>query len=284
MDIPMIKVRKITTSKLNVYIWVDSDASTMPLPNPNIRTLFNSQQGVSLLVLYLESVCNLSSSQYFIGVSTFSAQGLVCQNCVVLIVDDGIFLPFINTSTFFSQTQLPSSTALPIPQIIGTFASGYILPTTLLFSQSWIPQICSIQPCINTTVIKTGNYYQCYNSLWISTMNNGTFIPQGYYYGYTYQGLGVLNFTTAIQFFQSNFPGFIPYSQSGGFSLYENINPPKPTVISETSQVVSRILSKDFTSFKDFIRENAMLFIKYGVYLFIMYRYAETKIINPINS
>ena len=189
-------------------------------------------------------VSNLSLSEYYIGTAQTPNPGapfggVLCINCIVLIVDSGVFLPLIGYPSFFANSVMPSAITLPGPQIQGEISTGLNLASVLLFNQTWIGSTIKDTLCIATTVVKAGNYYQGYSSAWASLSTGASagsplsILTSGYYVGYTYAGLRLLDFTSAIQFFQSHFPTFGTWKPS--LFLYQNVNRVPMAVVSETS-------------------------------------------------
>ena len=136
-----------------------------------VSPAFTLQSEISLFVLYLETVCNLSSSEYYNAISQYiggAGSGTLCQNIIVLIVDSGVFLPLIGYPSFFNPAMITTLTgaALPCPKVQGAISTGLNLASTLLLNQAWIGSIIKDTSCIATTVVKAGNDYQGYTSAW----------------------------------------------------------------------------------------------------------------------
>lgn len=290
----MIKIRKITTIRPQIYIFLESTATNeVQGTNPAVYTNENT---IAILKLYLEDVCDLANSDYFLASSCSNTPPntltmTVSYNVIIIIVDEGVFIPILSNvpGNYPCISGSNENGGIPIyypnTSLIGTTYSGFSLPTMLLYSNSFTPLISAIQPIPQIgQLFKVGNFHNVFADDMKANLAGAPNLGElGFFRGYSYDQLGLYDFNGAIQFAYANYIDNHAYTGNATFQTYlNNIDIQIPKTISETRILADRILSRDFTSIKDLIRENPLLFIKYGVYLLIVYRYAETKVINPL--
>ena len=312
MDISISKIRKIALDRPWVHIWYERFIWTYQAVNmkPPSSQQITPDSVISLMRAYLNTVCGLSNVKYYLSVIVATAPDFKPNSAgstippvvtemyikFILIVDGGVQLPMLyaNPSFLRCNDTISGTNIYPLCYRSTQLSYGSDFYRRLLCCVEDINTLLNQQPTIPT------NYtYHKNSGRWIvDLMGNTKFKPtDGFVMGiadppsvayggsYTPQELNGSDYDTCKLFALKVCFTDVP-QMTGGYNtptVFENIPiiTDAPGSNGETFQLAQRILNKDFISMRELIRENPLLFIKYGKYLLLLYRYAETKVLTP---
>ncbi len=328
MDLPISKIRTITPVRPWIYIMQEQTILTLteaqstlpgvspPLMESSLTSVYTTQQLIDLLCLYLNSVCGLSQTNYYIytaigylnnnniAVAFKNALGIpqqlpVTSSLIILVVDGGVNLPLCYNGG--SSLTLANNNTLPFTLNSGIVPSGYNLITNLLTSTNTVKSFSLNQYPVTDTLHKNGSlllqgyqssFVQPFNKLYLqngsasvpSSANNKPPFNSGCV-SYFPINIGAVDYQTCKQYImvyilQGTQFATVNYCTTQSFENFASLVSLPHQIANdyaETQILALRILHKEFTSIKLLIRENPLLFIKYGVFLLTLYRYVETR-------
>ncbi len=307
------RVKSVRTYRPNLYIYKAIFIENGPVLTGTSQNLADSLS--YMWRLYIDSVLNLSSINYTVYTNvyenTYASNMPGITNVYIftytyLIFEHGVFIPCFSSGgtkstsglsnlnyTFNYETFQAGPSSSSLTSQIQNSATSYPMPMRILCNQDTLKQFSKGVNLLTSSLPLVDLYGA--NSIGNPTVTNNV----SWYSAtrFTFDQLNIDTYAQGVQFVMENInwpptdsydptkPITTSMASSNFYQNEGNEQGVNPNDNAETAVIVNEFLTNTKSiNLKLMMLQSPQLFIKYGEYLLLVYRYAVTHNLGPINS